>query len=297
MKQIFLVISIIIGLLGYYFFVSKKSNFLTDAFGINEFKSIIGLQIAAIDQSNIGIGLHLSRFFLGGDINGEVKIKGTNRTLLIQQPHLDAVSLQGRLFVAWVEKTTQGNNILFAGKVLEVQKSLMTELKEILKGTSKEIEQSTIDTQLVSKSLLFSDLSFTFTFYPDDKSYWRPDEFAKKPWARRSIPVDMGLINMGELLTWQEYLTDNANFSDQVIVHLINAPSSNRKNVEMTTEFYQVPKTVIADFKETQKGVKLAVNKNDDWILRVSLTVTLSSPYLRHFKHFKRLKRGMSLKI
>lgn len=295
MKQTFLVVLIVAGFLGYYFFYNKKPNFLADSFGINEFKSIIGLQIAAIDQSNIGIGLNLSRFFLGGDINGEIKIKGTNKTLLIQQPHIDAASLGGRLMLAWVEKTIQDNNVIFSGKVLEIQESLMVEIKDILKGTSKEIEQSTIDAQLASKSLLFSDLSFTFTFYPDDKdSYWHPDEFAEKPWAARSIPMDMGLINMGELLTWQEYFTDSANLLDQVTVHLINAPSSNRKSVEMTTEFYQVPKTVIADVQETQKGVDLAVKKDDDWILRVALTVTLSSPYLRYFKRFK---RSASLKI
>ena len=280
-KQIFLGGLIAIIFSGCYFFDSKKTTFSTDSFDVDEFKSIIGLQIEAIDRSSMRMNLKLKRFFKEGGINADIKIKESNKTLLVQQAHLDATGpLQGRLFVAWVERTTQGNNILFSGEVLEIQKSLMTDMKEILKGTSKEIEQSVIDTKRVSKSLLFSNLSFTFTFYPDDKGYWHPKAFVGKPWIMRSIPIDMSLNNVGDLLTWQEYLTNNANPSDQLSVHVINEPSRNRKNVKVTTDFYQVPKTVITEIQQVQKGTKLVVNKNKGWTQRVSLTINLSSPYL-----------------
>ena len=221
----------------------NENRALPDPITLNDF---IGFLKIISNNINTGESNAASSFF-PDTVNSQVKVKGTNKTLLVDQAYLDAEDIPEYISITLVTRTVKSDgDITFEGQAFVTQKSLIENIKTAIASNPKEIEQSTIDAQKFT--FLIENISFTTTFHLVNNSYIQPPSGQNEEYdLNRAVPVeDTDYI----LLALKNHLDANAqDLPDQVIVYLIDQPTNIQTEINMSGEFVLVPKSVIADMK------------------------------------------------
>ena len=248
------------------------------------FNDFIG-SIKTVSSSNIdnngSINVNTEGFF-PDEVNSQVKVKGTNQVLLVDQAYLDAEPTDLYISIMLVTRTEESNgDVKFEGQVFLAQKSLIEDIKQAIASDPKEIEQATIDAKKFT--FLFSDISFTFTFHRINNDYIMPDEEEEYD-SNRAVQVkDTNYI----LVALKSDLdADAQNLPDQVRVHLAEVPESLGNSNEILTELnlsgelLMVPKSVIADMKAALALDPPGTVERDSntWDSFMSFTITIELP-------------------
>lgn len=215
------------------------------------------------------------------NVNGQVKITGTDPqvTLLVAQKYLDddPNTLPDSIFILLVDEASAANNgdISFTGEILQVQKSLITNIKQAITSQSYEITQATVDTNKVTGS---QDIPFTFTFHRLNNDYWQPDiEDDYNFDASRQVAIEGTEY---KLLALTNDL-DAQNLSEEVRVFAFRILSTSVvTSIRVDGEFLRVPKSVIADMKTAlnlnPNGTVIRNNNTWQSLASFKLTVSLS---------------------
>ena len=148
--------------------------------------------IEFINQLDSAANIDNEEEFFFDDVNSEVKIKGTNRILLVSKKYLNisSINLPETLAIQWFTRRQNNNSsknslisslirwftrernsnsdILFEGKDIYVERSLIVDIKAAITSRSNEITQSVLDTKTTSENF-----SFAFTFHRFDDVYWK----------------------------------------------------------------------------------------------------------------------------
>ena len=245
------------------------------------FNDFIG-SMKTISSSNIdnngNINVNTEGFF-PDEVNSQVKVKGTNQVLLVDQVHLDAEPTDLYISIMLVTRTEESNgDVKFEGQIFLAQKSLIEDIKQAIASDPKEIEQATLDAKKFT--FIFSDISFTFTFHPVNNGYIMPEEGEEYDSDRAVQVKDTNYI----LVALKSDLdADAQNLPDQVRVHLAEVPESLGNGNEIPTElnlsgeFLMVPKSVIADMKAALAldPVGTVERNSNTWHSFMSFTITI----------------------
>lgn len=198
-----------------------------------------------------------SNYSFQGDINSQVTISGTDpvRTLLVRQEDLDInhTNLEESTFIAWVTKTSTNGDLIFGGEILVVKKALLSAIKQALNASPQEIDQATIDAQVLD--IFFTNLSFSFTFHQINNKYWQqPQDLADKFATDRPLLVAVPDSNAPpeQILTLKEYF-DSTNLPETVLVALLGVrlpdPTSGNTAIELQGGYNHAPKSIIDKIK------------------------------------------------
>ena len=238
----------------------------------NDFIGVLKVIQSSNDENNSLEG------FAPDNINSQVKVKETNKILLVNQEHLDAdiqdLPEEG-IGITLVTQTSNNSNgdITLEGQAFLVQKSLITDIKQAINSNPKEIEQATIDDKKVI--LLFADISFTITLHRFNNSYIPPNE---KDEYDSSKPVQIKDTTSALLFALKSNLdADAQDLPDQVMVSLIDLGQPTPTGLKISGGFLMVPKSVIADIKTALNNnpVGSVERDNSTWHLVASFTINL----------------------
>ena len=274
--------------------------------------------IEFINQLDSAANIGNEEEFFFDDVNSEVKIKGTNRILLVSKEHLNisSINLPETLAIQWFARRQNNNSsknslisslirwftrernsnsdILFEGKDIYVERSLIVDIKTAIASRSNEITQSVLDTKTTSENF-----SFAFTFHRFDDVYWKSpiekndDKFNEQRAVKvRETESDYLFALKRDLNAEFEKLPDRV----QIIQARIKGASdkfqaafSLRKNLRPTrgvsdklqidAELLMVPKSVLEEMRapilRRMRGVK---RDNNKWFSLVSINVAFGIP-------------------
>ena len=239
---------------------------------LNDF---IGVMEIASSSLNSNENINTEGFF-PDNTNSQVKVKGTNKTLLVDQEHLDAelADIPEYISITLVTRTDNSNgDIIFEGQAFITEKSLITDIKEAIDSSPKEIEQTTIDAKKFT--VLFEDISFTTTFHLFNNSYTQPNEEDEYD-PNKAVRVKDTTY---ALFAPERHLdADAQTLPDQVIVYLVDLGGSGiQTELDISGKFLMVPKSVIADVKTalTPTPVGTVERDNNTWHPLVSFTINI----------------------
>ena len=242
---------------------------------LNDF---IGVMKIASNSINSNGTINTAGFF-PDNTNNQVKVRGTNKTLLVDQDHLDTALADVPEYISITLVTRTDNNngdITFEGQVFLTKKSLITDIKQAIASDPKEIEQSTIDAKKFA--LLFENISFTTTFHRFNDSYIQPNEEDEYDPNRPVLVKDTTYA----LFAPKRHLdADAQTLPDQVIVYLADLGqglgSQIQTELNVSGQFVMVPKSVIADVKTALTSNPAGTVERDDntWHPLVSFTINL----------------------
>lgn len=241
----------------------KNPNWTSDI-SISDLVQGIKQQQDATDNNN-------NDSFFPDDANSQVKITGTEKIILIEQKYLDAPpnDLSESLFIVWAMREDKSNDdVIFKGQTLQIEKSLIADIKQAIDSQSYEIKQATIDAK--KKDALEN--SFTFTFHRSENGYWRPETSEDYDFdLNRQVPVKESDYNLAALKKDLDAAPED--LPDQVVVELnkeTENPSTSILETQVDIETWMVPKSVIADIK-TEHANNGKVSKDEEtWILLAS---------------------------
>ena len=234
--------------------------------------------------------------FIPEDANGQVKITGTEKILIVEQEHLDATpdDLPEHLYILWVLRESGSNDdVVFRGEILQVEKSLIAEIKQAITSQSFEITQAAIDAKKVNN--FFQNNSFQFTFHRSDNGYWQPgttDEYDFD--TNRQVAVEGSDYKLLALSRDLDAAAES--LPDQVRVQLSKtSPLSSLPDFEANAELFMVPKSVISDMKTAlSSDPQGSVTRNTEtWIhlvsfhLRASIVLSSANEQKSMTFHFK----------
>ncbi len=189
------------------------------------------------------------------DLNSQVTVKGTSKTLLVDQAHLDTelTSLPEYISIILVTRGADQSNgdVTFEGEVLLTQKSLITDIKQAIASDPKEIEQSTIDAK--EFTFLLEDVSFTITFHRFNNDYIQLDQEDEDEYDINRV-VQVENTNYTLLALKDDLDADIQTLPDQVMIYLVDLgqPSSSDEiptELSISSKLLMVPKSVITDIK------------------------------------------------
>ena len=247
--------------------------------------------------------------FFFDDVNSEVKITGTDRVLLVSKEYLNmsSVSLPETLAIQWfaqrqsrkssfisslirwvTRKRNTDSDILFEGKDIHVERSLIVDIKEAIASVSKEIAQSVLDAKTTSENF-----SFAITFHHFDNGYWTSltekdgDKFnERKPVKVRGTEGDYLFAFRSDLSAPVAELPDRIQMIQGRIKGVsdrFQAAISLRKNLrsgksatlQVGAELLMLPKSVTEEMGRSILNRMRGVEKDDDsWFPLVSINIT-----------------------
>ena len=251
--------------------------------------------------------------FFFDDVNSEVKIEGTDRILLVSKEYLNksSINLPETLAIQWfarrqnnskssfisslirwiTRKRNSDNDILFEGKDIHVERSLIVDIKEAVASASKEIAQSVLDAKTTSENF-----SFAFTFHHFDNGYWTSlieksgDKFnEQKPVKVRGTENDYLFAFRSDLSAEFAELSDRVQIIQGRIKGVsdkFQAALSLRKNLrsgksatlQVGAELLMVPKSVTEEMGRSILNRMRGVEKDDGkWLSLVSINVTFGA--------------------
>lgn len=247
------------------------------------------------------------------NVNSEVKIKGTNCILLVSREYLNMspANLPETLAIQWFTKrknsnknsfisslirwfTRRNSDILFEGKDIHIEKSLIADIKAAIASASKEITQPVLDAKTTSENF-----AFALTFHYSDNGYWRPSaeknehKFNEQRAARvRGTEDDYLFAFRNDLKAELTNLPDKVQIIQSRIKGVpdkFQAALSLRKHLRSRTrnilsqlqadvEFLMVPKSVIKTMKtpliQRMRGIK---RDHKTWLPLVSINITFET--------------------
>ena len=271
-----------------------------------------------INQLDNATNIDSEEEFFFDDVNSEVKVQGTDRILLVSKKYLNnsSVNLPAILIIQWfarkqnsgknsfisslirwvTRKRNSNNDILFEGKDIRVERSLIVDIQAAIASKSNEITQSVLDAKTISENF-----SFAFTFHHFDNGYWKSSigENDDKFNGQRTIKV-RGTEN--------DYLFAFRNDLDAELTRLpervqivqarirgvsdkLQAALSLRRNLrsrvrggvfeklQADVELLMVPKSVIEEMKAPLLSLMRGIERdNNKWFSLVSINVAFGGP-------------------